>query len=247
MYITYETVQYAHALVDPEAIGYIKHSQPPKKVPNDLPKPDFMPIKLVPISDIKVVHGSQANGGSYALSYSWNQSRSIFYKPFRRKYVRFDKGKHKIIRPGDNREEKRHEICNMYHIIENAYCTIALVQENINVSNVLRTLEEARKSKRLIFVGRDIHLWGEDLKNGSINHLTQASSQLSVTKILYHAHQRTSTKDHDRVFAPIQLFPEFIDRIYFDYDQKLEDLIQFYGLFAKKDISILFFWKEAFL
>ncbi|KAI9245231.1 hypothetical protein BDA99DRAFT_528307 [Phascolomyces articulosus] len=36
----------------------------------------------------------------------------------------------------NNKEEKLREIRNMHHIYENAYCTVALVPENTNISNV---------------------------------------------------------------------------------------------------------------
>ncbi|KAI9274713.1 hypothetical protein BDA99DRAFT_533330 [Phascolomyces articulosus] len=56
---------------------FTKHVKPPITIPDDLPKPDFMPAKLVRASDMKVVDGSQVNEGYCALSYSWNQSGDI--------------------------------------------------------------------------------------------------------------------------------------------------------------------------
>ncbi|KAI9243372.1 heterokaryon incompatibility protein-domain-containing protein, partial [Phascolomyces articulosus] len=201
MYITYDTVQYSYN----GGYGYKKCVEPPITIPSDLPKPDFMPAKLVRISDMKAVNGSQVNEGYCALSYSWNQSGSIFYNPFRRKYVRFDIGINKIIRQDgnyeyvkfegiiqkicqqfnikyiwydqlcinqDNKEEKQREIRNMHHIYENAYCTVAHVPDSSHEQLIdpsehqyfrrLWTLEEAIKSEILLFVGRDIHEWGED-------------------------------------------------------------------------------------
>ncbi|KAI9271495.1 hypothetical protein BDA99DRAFT_533983 [Phascolomyces articulosus] len=75
---------------------YRRRSQPPITIPNELPKPDFMPTKLVRISDMKVVDGSQVNEGYCALSYSWDQSGDI-QQDDNGKYVRVDDGKHKII------------------------------------------------------------------------------------------------------------------------------------------------------
>ncbi|KAI9251355.1 hypothetical protein BDA99DRAFT_541347 [Phascolomyces articulosus] len=92
MYITYETAQ-SFGNVEYELTKRVK---PPITVPNDLPKPDFMPTKLVRISDMKVVNGSQVNEGYCALSYSWNQSGDI-KQDDNRKYVRVDDGEHKII------------------------------------------------------------------------------------------------------------------------------------------------------
>ncbi|KAI9253526.1 hypothetical protein BDA99DRAFT_607636 [Phascolomyces articulosus] len=86
MYITYETVQYSLN----------------GKVPNDLPRPDFKPSKLVRISDMEVVDGSQVNEGYCALSYSWDQSGDILIDKATGKYKRVDEGKRKIISYDNN-------------------------------------------------------------------------------------------------------------------------------------------------
>ncbi|KAI9275678.1 hypothetical protein BDA99DRAFT_496199, partial [Phascolomyces articulosus] len=62
-----------------------------------------------------------------------------------------------------DKEEKQHELRNMHHIYENAYCTVVPVPEyNDDVFldpegqeyfKRLWTLEEVIKSKRLLFVG----------------------------------------------------------------------------------------------
>ncbi|KAI9271701.1 hypothetical protein BDA99DRAFT_569506 [Phascolomyces articulosus] len=288
MYITYETAQYSPNDKHERA----KRVKPSKKIPNDLPKPDFMPTKLVRISDMTVVNGSQVNEGYCTLSYSWNQSGDIVLDETTGKYKRIDEGKHEIISYDniypdmiipyyktldnkrfnkiyqvlvimdgqnyyfsktvqyvkfegiiqqicqqfnikyiwydqlcinqDDKEEKHHEIRNMHHIYENAYCTVALVpeystKESLSASKQqyfkrLWTLEEVTKSKRLLFVGRNSHQFPAKFSiTGDTRILLRPLSQLSVSQILYHAHQRTSTKDHDRVFALIHLFPEFID------------------------------------
>ncbi|KAI9271940.1 hypothetical protein BDA99DRAFT_557142 [Phascolomyces articulosus] len=107
--------------------------------------------------------------------------------------------------------------------------------------------QELIKSRRLLFVGRNEHEWGEVINSDHYMHsLRKPLSQLRVNEILHHAHQRTSTKDHDRVFALIQLFPEFIDQINIDYDQPFEELmIRFYVILAEKDIRILLFENDA--
>ncbi|KAI9268228.1 hypothetical protein BDA99DRAFT_359463 [Phascolomyces articulosus] len=309
MYITYETTQYAR---DTEG-KFFKYGQPPKTIPNDLPKPEFMPTKLVRISDMKVIDDAQVSEGYCALSYSWSQSGKIVKDERVGKYTRMDEGKHKIIYSNDSyeyvkfegmvqyicqqfnikyiwcdqlcinqddKEEKQYEICNMHHIYENAYCTVALVPEyddelygDEEYFKRLWTLEEALKSKRLLFIGRNIHEWGEDVNEDSlICELVKPLSELKVNEILYYAHRRTTTKDHDRVFALIHLFPDLIDNNYInpsynkplmvqfyewistrkniekiniDYDQPLEDLmVQFYGVLAKKNICILL-WEKS--
>ncbi|KAI9258205.1 hypothetical protein BDA99DRAFT_539207 [Phascolomyces articulosus] len=58
--ITYEIAQWAN---DGQG-DYVKyHHQLPKSVPGELPKPEFMLTKLIHISDMQVVDGSQVNEG----------------------------------------------------------------------------------------------------------------------------------------------------------------------------------------
>ncbi|KAI9244204.1 hypothetical protein BDA99DRAFT_610226 [Phascolomyces articulosus] len=310
MYISYETTEWT------EKGLFGKHSKPyydpAYTVPKKLPKPKFMPNKLVRVSDMQAVDASQLNEGYCAISYSWNQSGHIFLDEKDGKYKRKDEGKHVLIRsrgsindhaiysvdeeevrftdiiqqicrdirikyiwydqmclPEDD-EHKRHELSNMHHIYGNAYCTVAFVPEfctdpgsyiktrnddqyvlgsafgNYQWYQRLWTLEEALKSERLLFVGKDAHRWGNDMNSSyGMNILSQKLDSLNVSEILWHAHQRESTRKHDRVFALMHLFPDLItDQISFDYKQPIEDLmVQFYGLLAKKDISILYFQK----
>ncbi|KAI9251531.1 hypothetical protein BDA99DRAFT_541519 [Phascolomyces articulosus] len=56
---------------------YFMYDRPPKKAPTILPRPDFMPTKLVRVSDMKVVYGSQVKTGYCALSYCWKQTGAI--------------------------------------------------------------------------------------------------------------------------------------------------------------------------
>ncbi|KAI9261523.1 hypothetical protein BDA99DRAFT_537913 [Phascolomyces articulosus] len=98
---------------------YVKyHRQLPKSVPDALPKPEFMPTKLVRISDMQVMDGSQVNEGYCALSYAWNQSGEIIQDGVTGKYKRIDEGKHKIIQEerdnsgkntDNNQQEQREE------------------------------------------------------------------------------------------------------------------------------------------
>ncbi|KAI9268157.1 hypothetical protein BDA99DRAFT_535671 [Phascolomyces articulosus] len=192
--------------------------------------------KLVRISEMQVVNGSHMDEGYCALSYSWNQSGTVNYEPFHGKHIRIDRG----ISGNNDKEEKKREILNMHHSYPNAYCTVVLVPElfhyNLNLKQGcfkrLWTLEEAIKSERLLFVGKDIHIWGENLKDYKITYeLVKELSELNVNRILYHAHRRTSTKDHDQVFALIYLLPDIIDKIDIDYDQEPDKdlMIRYYG------------------
>ncbi|KAI9271836.1 hypothetical protein BDA99DRAFT_595076 [Phascolomyces articulosus] len=95
MYITYDTSQHFGIIYD-KMNGYQIRAIP-LTIPNDLPKADFMPTKLVRISDMTVVDGSQVNEGYCAFSYSWNQSGDMVLDETTGKYKRIDEGKHKII------------------------------------------------------------------------------------------------------------------------------------------------------
>ncbi|KAI8142213.1 hypothetical protein BJV82DRAFT_579741 [Fennellomyces sp. T-0311] len=79
-----------------------------------------------------------------------------------------------------NPEEKRREIMQMHSIYKNAYCALVLIPELdftghmiqtgeyiANTRNIMETewvkrvwtLEEAFMSKRMLFVGRNVHMW----------------------------------------------------------------------------------------
>ncbi|KAI9264178.1 hypothetical protein BDA99DRAFT_559472 [Phascolomyces articulosus] len=52
---------------------------------------------------------------------------------------------------------------------------------------------------------------------------------------LEEAIERTSTKQHVRVLALVNLFPDIVDKIKIDYNQSIQDLmVHFYGFLAKK-------------
>ncbi|KAI9262355.1 heterokaryon incompatibility protein-domain-containing protein, partial [Phascolomyces articulosus] len=317
MYITYESTQWAKDPSDPIRIG--QFVLPPGRMPETLPKPDFMPSKLIRTSDMKVVSGTQVNEGYCAFSYAWSQSGDILVDPRTGKKNRFDQGKHKLIRPTaskqhpgnveeyvrfetiiqqicrdfnikyvwydalcidhNNLEEKHQDIGQMHRIYYNAYCVVALVPEFcIKVkssrerkrlsqqdetadtycrfldaldeiptaawSKRLWTLTEAIQSQNLIYVGQNVHVFSDQEVPG-VKHISQVKQRFArwnVGTMLFYAHKRTSTSDHDRVFAMANLFPDLMKHISIDYDQPFEDLmIQFYSLLAKKCITILFF------
>ncbi|KAI9253449.1 hypothetical protein BDA99DRAFT_563032 [Phascolomyces articulosus] len=179
-----------------------------KKVPNHLLKPEFMPTKLVRISDMEAVDGSQVNevdevfetmeDNNYFTAIKYVKFECIIQQicqQFNIKYIW-----HNQFCINQNNKEKQCEIRKMHQIYENAYCTVALVPDYDEHSYFLMTakeyfkrlwaLEEALKSKRLLIVGRYIHSWEEDIfQISDIYQLVKSSSQLGVNKILYHAHQ----------------------------------------------------------
>ena len=320
MYVTYVKSQYclAHSSLSERLGG--PYSQPPRKIPQLLVKPkDFMPSRLVRISDVKVIAGSEVHEGYCALSYSWQWCGDNIVDEASGKGKRNDEGKHRIIFPArrtkqkrrgrkrihgkikfvkfegiiqqickdfnvkyiwydqlcidqDNMEEKQREIRQMHRIYSNAYCTAVLLPElqtkqslyysegqcypqyllrNLDDDTLygadwftrLWTLEEVLMSKKVLFVGRDVHVWWYTLRCFSeISALFKKSISKNLCTILFHAHMRTSTNNHDRIFALANIVPEIIDKINISYDQPLEELmLQFYGLLAKKDLSILCF------
>ncbi|KAI7847274.1 heterokaryon incompatibility protein-domain-containing protein [Circinella umbellata] len=352
MYITYESPQWT---IENRIIK--KYSQPHKRIPTEIPKPNFLPSKLVRTYDMQVVPGNQVNEGYCALSYSWNQSGEINFDKTTGKSTRIDQGKHIIKRDytpninnhGNNQysnnnnnpieewwhtfiinndyfkstkqkekekeqpkhvsyyvpfqdiikhichdfnikyiwfdqmcinqndqQEKHQEIQHMHRIYNNAYCTVALVPEfNLKVQDDTKkhnnnshvdilmyddaerkiheesqwfkrlwTLEETVKSQELLFIGQNVHVWAQDTHPFKRVHtiFNKSSEELSLRHILFYAHMRTSTNDHDRVYALANLFPDIMQKLDIDYDQSLNDLIiRFYGLLAEKDITILFF------
>ncbi|KAI7854403.1 hypothetical protein BDC45DRAFT_508284 [Circinella umbellata] len=113
MYITYETTQWTLDPTNPDSNTVKLFTSPPKSATannnnennynlaeNDvISKPKFMPTKLVRVSDMQVILGSQVNEGYCALSYSWNQSGDIITvnnQNNTKKNARVDRGKHII-------------------------------------------------------------------------------------------------------------------------------------------------------
>ena len=70
--------------------------------------------------------------------------------------------------------------------------------------------------------------------------------RVTAVSILHWAHTRTSTKEHDLIFALANIFPEVMKEITIDYKQDIQVLMmQFYVALAKKDLSILLFQKHG--
>ncbi|KAI8142904.1 hypothetical protein BJV82DRAFT_612683 [Fennellomyces sp. T-0311] len=206
---------------------------------------------------------------------SWKPKRKVTFerliqrisKDFGIRYIWYDQ----MCIEQDDRDSKANEIRKMHLIYKFARCTLALVPElsftgdkdhdgnditNIDIiidsqwSKRMWTLEEAYMSKNIVFVGRNVHLWSNDVKtyyqgrastfiknmHDSRKHSWNASTAL------WYARLRTSSKTHDRIFALANIFPELKNGITFSYDQPVRDLmIQFYGLLAQTDYSILEF------
>ncbi|KAG2221002.1 hypothetical protein INT45_004621 [Circinella minor] len=105
------------------------------------------------------------------------------------------------------------------------------------------TLEEAIMSSKILVVGRNVHFWGHQ-KDNTIIPIFDEKFDTSAYRVLHYAHARTSTKEHDLIFALANIFPDIMEQITVNYKQDIQALmIQFYGLLAKKDLSILCFGK----
>ncbi|KAI9490491.1 hypothetical protein BDB00DRAFT_551519 [Zychaea mexicana] len=174
----------------------------------------------------------------------------------------------------DDPQAKHQEIHLMHNIYSNAYCTVVLLPEiRTLVSRMpgtrtfriagfserspepewlqrLWTFEEALQSRKMLFVGRDVHSWSDVQRTnvcGPLYHLCMQplhsdASWWNACNTLHHAHNRKTTKDHDRVFALGIMFPDILKGITVDYKLPLSDLlVQFYALLAKSDLSVLCF------
>ncbi|KAG2221003.1 hypothetical protein INT45_004622 [Circinella minor] len=185
-------------------------------------------------------------------------------KDFHIKYIWYDQ---KCIDQEDEKK-KREEIHQMHKIYSNAYCTVALVPEvrtpykwhiehpedrdddsctrddNFLSSQWMKrmwTLEEALMSSKILIVGQNLHFWGHQ-EDDYIIPILDEKFGTSAYRVLHYAHARTSTKEHDLIFALANIFPDIMEQITVDYKQDIQALmIQFYGLLAKKDLTILCF------
>ena len=182
-------------------------------------------------------------------------------KDFNVKYIWYDQ---MCINQNDE-EEKHREIRQMHKIYSSAYCTIALVPEldvcihpptynypMVCVLNTERlissqwmqriwTLEETLMSSKMLFVGPKAHCWWYRLPEIRFPIFYHGSHR-DAASVLHWAHARTTTKEHDHVFALVNISPEVMKEITIDYNQNSQKLmIQFYCALAKNDLSILCF------
>ncbi|KAI7851176.1 hypothetical protein BDC45DRAFT_516575 [Circinella umbellata] len=103
------------------------------------------------------------------------------------------------------------------------------------------TLEEAVMSSTLIFVGPNVHCWSYRLLPVDFP-IFNDDGETDVATILHYAHTRTSTNDHDHIFALANIFRDIMKEIEIDYKQDIQELmLKFYGLLIKKDLGVLCF------
>ncbi|KAI8143091.1 hypothetical protein BJV82DRAFT_669221 [Fennellomyces sp. T-0311] len=182
-------------------------------------------------------------------------------KDFDVEYIWFDQI---CINQGDH-DAKMKEIKQMHNIYKNARCTIALIPEfrwirrrgtmgpDLKVIPTSQwcqriwTLEEAYVTKNIVFLGSNVHLWGNvnliwSLGASVIKTPNDELKKWWASTALWYARNRTSSKAHDRIFAMANIFPEVMDGISFNYKQPLLELmVRFYRALAQRDKSILLF------
>ncbi|KAG2222363.1 hypothetical protein INT45_009836 [Circinella minor] len=93
----------------------------------------------------------------------------------------------------------------------------------------------------MLFVGSNVHCWWYRTPD-IFCPIFYNNTYRDAARILHWAHTRTSTKEHDHVFALANAFPEVMKEITIDYKQDFQKLIiQFYCALARHDLSILCF------
>ncbi|KAG2215870.1 hypothetical protein INT45_006357 [Circinella minor] len=117
-YTTYHTEQWYNSY------GMEANKQntlPPRVVPDKLTRPEFMPTRLVRVSDMEFVSGAKVDEGYCAISYSWNWSGEISLDETTGESSLTDNGQHKIIFGQDQHKLVKFEglieqICRQFNI-----------------------------------------------------------------------------------------------------------------------------------
>ena len=171
-----------------------------------------------------------------------------------------------------DKEEKRREIKQMHKIYEKAWRAIVLIPEfycaqvgdflpvNHNFKRIMNsewckrvwTLVEGFQSNKLVFVGRNIHLYSEMHAKSPASDFLSYSNSLSIicknSRVwnaclgLSQSRNRATTKKHDYYFAFANMFPEKLSNLTSGYDHDIKELaLEFYQQLAQNDPTILFF------
>ncbi|KAI9498859.1 hypothetical protein BDB00DRAFT_322961 [Zychaea mexicana] len=127
------------------------------------------------------------------------------------------------------------------------------------------TYQEAIVSERLLFVGENTHLWSDSMHNLYYSQFAVASSASTRTaayyvkslceqhkpgreasNILRHLHTRHCTKEHDRVFALANLFPNVRNNSSITYKESVvQQMVDAYTTLATYDLTVLCFGRPA--
>ncbi|KAG2224749.1 hypothetical protein INT45_009064 [Circinella minor] len=178
---------------------------------------------------------------------------------------------------------KQHELQQLHSIYKHAEYTLVLIPEleydqekegdvpvkvvdlgiiaNSKWSKRVWTLEEAYMSQKMLFIGRNVHLWSDTTSSPSAAYtmagpflysVSDKSIKWATSTTLYYARTRQSTRAIDRYRALANMFPELFS---LDKEDEKVDLfkddqvgtstakiaVQFYGILARNDLTILKF------
>ncbi|KAI8139913.1 hypothetical protein BJV82DRAFT_625466 [Fennellomyces sp. T-0311] len=263
---------------------------------------EYRPERVIRVSDMTVVPGSEAVDGYCALSYSWTWGGERVVLADGRQDVK-DEGHHVVVTQDGQKHvhfegclqqlckdfgidylwydrqcvnigdatEKIQSLRNMYNTYSNALFTVALVPEMAALDRVSDTktlaqcldqilesewcqrvwlLAEAMISKKILFVGKDVHIWSTALDQYDAGESLEAVQALSAegakdaSKVLWHVHRRSTAIEHDRVLALINIYSGLV-HMEITYDINMKDhMLQFYSQLAKNDLTILCFGKQ---
>ncbi|KAI9496820.1 hypothetical protein BDB00DRAFT_926393 [Zychaea mexicana] len=116
------------------------------------------------------------------------------------------------------------------------------------------TLEEVLTSKRILVVGTNLNFWQHSLNSEiptTIDNLSlwmldlggrHGDKRKSVNQALREAHFRTSSKQHDKIFALANVFPDMFNHMEISYSIEKKTMFNtFYQTIATNDLSTLCF------
>ncbi|KAI9249680.1 hypothetical protein BDA99DRAFT_564246 [Phascolomyces articulosus] len=115
-------------------------------------------------------------------------------------------------------------------------------------------LEETMSSKRILVIGTDTHFWQHSFHTCDIpttydefslrllDFANQQQGGGSVNQALNQAHFRTSSKEHDKIFSLVNIFPDMFKNMEINYKIDIKTTLHhFYRTIATHDLSILCF------
>ncbi|KAI9273003.1 heterokaryon incompatibility protein-domain-containing protein [Phascolomyces articulosus] len=117
------------------------------------------------------------------------------------------------------------------------------------------TLEEIVVAKSTVYVGRNAHLWNShrlffgllllSLNMGLVRNIYELclGKPIAANFVLRYAHTRSTTKEHDRVYALANIFANLMN-VDVNYDLPVITAVSnFYSNLIEKDLSVLCFGK----
>ncbi|KAI9264121.1 hypothetical protein BDA99DRAFT_536850 [Phascolomyces articulosus] len=121
------------------------------------------------------------------------------------------------------------------------------------------TLEETMSSKRILVIGTDTHFWqhsfhtcdipttNDAFSGKMLDFANQQQGGGSVNQALNEAHFRTSSKEHDKIFSLVNIFPDMFKNMKINYKTDIKTTFHhFYRTIATHNLSILSFGPNSF-